>query len=94
MLFFHITDYPGFQRMASEAIRSQLRLMNVGVARCAIGTLFCKHKLAVARSAWYKLMSALQRESGRAVIKGRILPHLPGFGRMADVARDLDIAVR
>ncbi len=88
-------DCPAANRMALIAIRAQLPLMNVGVAVLAAQAHVCEYRFYVTLDAGHGLVHAAQRIPCLVVIEfGNGADRLPGTGRVAVLARNIQIAVR
>lgn len=80
--------------MAASAIRSQLSLVNVGVACSTESARTGELQALVTADAFETCMLSLKVKSGLAVLEGRLRLHLPRFGGMACLAGPLDRAMR
>ena len=89
----HIGYCPRLCRVASETIRSELRLVDVGVARSAAITCLCKLQVLVAAGAGDRLVLAVEHKARLRVIEACIGTHAPRVGRVAGLTRNLDISV-
>jgi hypothetical protein len=80
--------------MATSAIRTQFGFVDIDMAGGALLTLAGECQTLVATDAGCGLVPSLKRETRRTMIERGISAHLPGIGRVAFFAGDLDIAVR
>ena len=77
MFLDHIGDLPGFLRMASKTVGSQIALVRVKMTRRAIRIQLFKFQSAVAGSATHRSVLSGQCESSRCMIERGILTQLP-----------------
>lgn len=87
-------DLPAANCVALLAIRSQLPLVNVGMAILAALAHVREHRLHVALDARHRLVHAAQRVAGLIVIEFRNrADRLPRAGGVAVLARDIQVAM-
>lgn len=90
----HVSDFPRLERVASNAIRSELRFVDVDMTRRADLTGKLERKILVTTYARCGLVPSFKRESGGGVIERHIRPHLPRIGRVTLLAWDRKLSVR
>ena len=90
----HIGDFPRLRRVASNAVRSELCFVHVGVAGSAAAVGPGEFEIGVTTDARDALVCVGEREPGLSVVEFRVRPHRPGVRRMAGPTRDFDIPVR
>jgi hypothetical protein len=90
----HVGDFPRLEGVASNAIRSKLRFVDVNVARTAELSGYLERKIFVAAYACCSLVSSFESKSGCGVVEQHIRSHLPRISCVTLLAWDRKRSVR